>query len=211
MKFPLVPFPLNLPTNLKEEESGSESGSDSEKEEEVEAEEQAEEEEEQAEDNGNGYTDEDLECKDCGNQFVFTSGEQEFYASKGFDNKPVRCKTCKDAKKSRMEGGGGRGGDRGYGGDRGFSSGGGGGVCYAYQKGDCTRGSACRFSHDGGSGGGGGGRGGSFGGRGGGRGGGFGGRGGDRDGGRGGGGGGVCYAYQKGECTRGSGCRFSHN
>lgn len=40
--------------------------------------------------------------------------------------------------------GGGRGG-RG-GGDRG-SSGGGGGVCYAHQKGECTRGSACRFSH----------------------------------------------------------------
>ena len=40
--------------------------------------------------------------------------------------------------------GGGRGG-RG-GGDRG-SSGGGGGVCYANQKGECTRGSSCRFTH----------------------------------------------------------------
>ena len=40
--------------------------------------------------------------------------------------------------------GGGRGG-RG-GGDRG-SSGGGGGVCYANQKGECNRGSACRFTH----------------------------------------------------------------
>ena len=40
--------------------------------------------------------------------------------------------------------GGGRGG-RG-GGDRG-SSGGGGGVCYAHQKGECTRGSSCRFTH----------------------------------------------------------------
>ena len=39
--------------------------------------------------------------------------------------------------------------------------GGGGGTCYAFQKGDCTRGSGCRFSHEGG-GGGGGGRGGNF-------------------------------------------------
>ncbi len=33
--------------------------------------------------------------------------------------------------------------------------------------------------------------------------------GGDRRGG--GGGGGVCYAFQKGSCDRGSSCKFSHN
>ncbi|HBI51504.1 MAG TPA: zinc-binding protein, partial [Ruminococcaceae bacterium] len=29
------------------------------------------------------YTDKTLVCKDCGNEFVFTAGEQEFYAEKG--------------------------------------------------------------------------------------------------------------------------------
>ncbi len=41
------------------------------------------------------YTDRILRCKDCGNEFVFTAGEQEFYADKGFDNAPVRCKSCR--------------------------------------------------------------------------------------------------------------------
>jgi hypothetical protein len=65
-------------------------------------------------DNDNGFSDETLECKDCGYDFVFTSGEQEFYQQKGFENKPARCKACKDAKKQRIEGGGNdrRGGDR---------------------------------------------------------------------------------------------------
>ena len=30
------------------------------------------------------YQDKTLKCKDCGNDFVFTAGEQEFYAQKGF-------------------------------------------------------------------------------------------------------------------------------
>jgi len=34
--------------------------------------------------------DEQMECKDCSNPFTFTVGEQEFFESKGFDNKPVR-------------------------------------------------------------------------------------------------------------------------
>ena len=29
------------------------------------------------------YEDKTLVCKDCGNEFVFTAGEQEFYAEKG--------------------------------------------------------------------------------------------------------------------------------
>ena len=32
------------------------------------------------------YEDKTLVCKDCGNEFVFTAGEQEFYAEKGFQN-----------------------------------------------------------------------------------------------------------------------------
>ena len=30
------------------------------------------------------YEDKTLICKECGNEFVFTAGEQEFYAEKGF-------------------------------------------------------------------------------------------------------------------------------
>ena len=46
------------------------------------------------------FTDKTLTCKDCGSEFVFTAGEQEFYAEKGFTNEPQRCKACRDARKS---------------------------------------------------------------------------------------------------------------
>ena len=46
------------------------------------------------------YEDKTLVCKDCGNEFVFTAGEQEFYAEKGFQNEPQRCKECRDARKA---------------------------------------------------------------------------------------------------------------
>lgn len=46
------------------------------------------------------YQDETLVCKECGNEFVFTVGEQKFYAEKGFVNKPKTCKACRDAKKN---------------------------------------------------------------------------------------------------------------
>lgn len=32
--------------------------------------------------------DKTLVCSDCGNEFVFTEGEQAFYAEKGFTNEP---------------------------------------------------------------------------------------------------------------------------
>ena len=38
------------------------------------------------------YEDKKLVCKECGNEFVFTAGEQEFYAERGFQNEPQRCK-----------------------------------------------------------------------------------------------------------------------
>jgi len=117
------------------------------------------------------YEDITLNCRDCNAEFIFSGGEQEFYQSKGWENQPTRCTECKNAKKARF----GEGPSAGP-------------VCYAFQKGECTRGDSCRFSHTEGGGGGGGG------------------------GGYGGGGGGapVCYAFQKGECTRGDACRFSH-
>ena len=50
------------------------------------------------------YQDKTLKCRDCGNEFVFTAGEQEFYASKGFENEPTRCKDCRLAKKNAQRG-----------------------------------------------------------------------------------------------------------
>ena len=50
------------------------------------------------------YEDKTLKCKDCGNDFVFTAGEQEFYAEKGFVNEPQRCKECRDARKNATRG-----------------------------------------------------------------------------------------------------------
>lgn len=43
-----------------------------------------------------------LVCKDCGREFVFTEGEQQFYTEKGFTNEPTRCKDCRAAKKARF-------------------------------------------------------------------------------------------------------------
>lgn len=44
--------------------------------------------------------DKTIVCKDCGKEFVFTVGEQQFYAEKGFENEPVRCKECRINKKN---------------------------------------------------------------------------------------------------------------
>lgn len=46
------------------------------------------------------YEDKTLICRDCGAEFVFTAGEQAFYAEKGFQNEPSRCKACRDARKA---------------------------------------------------------------------------------------------------------------
>ena len=50
------------------------------------------------------YHDKVLKCSECGAEFVFTAGEQMFFADKGFKNEPKRCKACKA---KRAEGGGG--------------------------------------------------------------------------------------------------------
>jgi CxxC-x17-CxxC domain-containing protein len=57
------------------------------------------------------FTDQLLTCVDCGQEFTFTAGEQEFFAQKGFQNKPSRCPDCRRARKayrsSNNSGGGG--------------------------------------------------------------------------------------------------------
>ena len=47
------------------------------------------------------FEDKTLVCKDCGQEFVFTAGEQEFYATRGFQNEPGRCKECRSSRKSQ--------------------------------------------------------------------------------------------------------------
>ncbi|HEU5378444.1 MAG TPA: zinc-ribbon domain containing protein [Ktedonobacteraceae bacterium] len=44
-----------------------------------------------------------LTCRDCGQNFTFTVGEQVFYASRGLTNLPGRCPDCRAA---RRRGGG---------------------------------------------------------------------------------------------------------
>lgn len=52
--------------------------------------------------------DKSITCVDCGEEFLFTAGEQAFYQERGLTNAPTRCKRCRDARKaSRPDGGGG--------------------------------------------------------------------------------------------------------
>ena len=44
--------------------------------------------------------DKELVCVDRGEKFVFTAKEQEFYASKGFQE-PKRCPECRKIKKQQ--------------------------------------------------------------------------------------------------------------
>ena len=41
------------------------------------------------------FVDRFLKCSDCGQEFVFTAGEQLFFHDKQFKNDPKRCKLCK--------------------------------------------------------------------------------------------------------------------
>jgi CxxC-x17-CxxC domain-containing protein len=55
------------------------------------------------------YTDKTITCQDCGMEFIFTSGEQEFYAQKGFANQPSRCPSCRQQRKASSGGRNSRG------------------------------------------------------------------------------------------------------
>ncbi|MDQ3811925.1 MAG: zinc-ribbon domain containing protein [Chloroflexota bacterium] len=54
-----------------------------------------------------------LTCRDCGQAFTFSSGEQDFYAARGY-SEPSRCPDCRAQRKAERAGPGG-----------GYSSGGG--------------------------------------------------------------------------------------
>ena len=50
-------------------------------------------------------SDKAIKCRDCGEEFVFTLGEQTFYKERGFQHEPTRCKRCREDKKRQTTGG----------------------------------------------------------------------------------------------------------
>lgn len=63
------------------------------------------------------FEDKTITCRDCGNVFVWTAGEQEFFQSRGFEHQPVRRRDCRNARKNER-GLSGTNGDRGFSGNR---------------------------------------------------------------------------------------------
>ena len=49
--------------------------------------------------------DKTLTCRECGQEFTFTAGEQEFYMSRGLLNEPRRCPECRAARRRERRGG----------------------------------------------------------------------------------------------------------
>jgi CxxC-x17-CxxC domain-containing protein len=48
------------------------------------------------------YQDRSLTCRDCAEEFIFSAGEQAFFATKGLTNDPQRCPACRAvAKRAR--------------------------------------------------------------------------------------------------------------
>jgi len=43
-----------------------------------------------------------LTCRDCGQAFSFTAGEQDFYASRGF-SEPTRCPDCRASRRAERD------------------------------------------------------------------------------------------------------------
>ena len=87
------------------------------------------------------YNDKNLSCADCGQEFVFTASEQDFYGQRGF-TEPRRCPSCRASRKAarNSEGGGSYSSGGGYS-SGGYSSGagsyggGGGGGGGGYERG----------------------------------------------------------------------------
>ncbi|MBV9670779.1 MAG: zinc-ribbon domain containing protein [Acidobacteriales bacterium] len=48
------------------------------------------------------FQDKALKCVDCGQEFIFTAGEQLFFHDKHFKNEPKRCKSCKAKRMSNI-------------------------------------------------------------------------------------------------------------
>ena len=49
------------------------------------------------------YQDKKLICRDCHKTFIWSAGEQRFFAKKGFTNIPTRCPSCREKFKKRKQ------------------------------------------------------------------------------------------------------------
>jgi CxxC-x17-CxxC domain-containing protein len=58
-------------------------------------------------------SDRTLTCRDCGQAFTFTAGEQAFYTERGY-SEPLRCPSCRAARKQQRSSGGDSYGGGGY-------------------------------------------------------------------------------------------------
>ncbi len=47
------------------------------------------------------FQDKSIQCSDCNTNFTFSTGEQEFFQSKGFTNEPKRCPSCRRTNKAQ--------------------------------------------------------------------------------------------------------------
>ncbi|HEX6506948.1 MAG TPA: CxxC-x17-CxxC domain-containing protein [Chloroflexota bacterium] len=50
------------------------------------------------------YTDRSLTCVQCGSEFAFSADDQEFHASRGYQD-PKRCPTCRAERRASQGGG----------------------------------------------------------------------------------------------------------
>jgi CxxC-x17-CxxC domain-containing protein len=50
------------------------------------------------------FSEKTLTCRDCGGDFLFTIGEQEFFSSKGLTNEPKRCPNCRVVLRAQRSG-----------------------------------------------------------------------------------------------------------
>jgi hypothetical protein len=57
------------------------------------------------------FEDRQMTCADCGEGYVWSAADQEFYKKNGYEQ-PKRCKPCRQAKKAQREGMPQRGGNR---------------------------------------------------------------------------------------------------
>jgi CxxC-x17-CxxC domain-containing protein len=79
-------------------------------------------------------SDRTLTCRDCGQAFTFTAGEQAFYQERGF-SEPQRCPSCRAARKAQRNASGMDSGYGGYSGGGSYSAGGYGGGGNSYSGG----------------------------------------------------------------------------
>ena len=53
---------------------------------------------------GMEFQDRVLTCVACGEEFTFSAGAQQFFAEKGFEHDPKRCRDCKSKRRETLAG-----------------------------------------------------------------------------------------------------------